>query len=243
MSDRAYFPIFLDRIPDLREMSTEERGTFLLWLCDYVETGAVPEDISDRFLRTVFNGFCFGIDSSRLNYEKLCERNKENGKKGGRPKKPEVSEKQMVSGKANGFEENPKKQMVYQETQKIQEQDQEQDKDKDNIHSAEESAPHADVVQIIDYLNEQAGTSFKASTKPTQQHINARMSEGFTVEDFKTVISSKCAEWIGTEWAKFLRPQTLFGTKFESYLNAAGTARKEDEHDAGYWDQFGEEAF
>ena len=41
----------------------------------------------------------------------------------------------------------------------------------------------------------------------------------FTVEDFKTVIDKKSLEWMGTEREKYLRPQTLFGTKFESYLN------------------------
>lgn len=73
--------------------------------------------------------------------------------------------------------------------------------------------------EIILYLNKKAGTSYKPNSKTTQQHINARLSEGFTVEDFKTVIDKKCAEWLGTEWEKYLRPTTLFGTKFENYLN------------------------
>jgi len=79
---------------------------------------------------------------------------------------------------------------------------------------------------IIEYLNEKAKTAYKSKTKATQQHINARLAEGFTVDDFKNVIDKKCAEWIGTEWEKFLRPSTLFGTKFEQYLNAPITARK-----------------
>ena len=49
--------------------------------------------------------------------------------------------------------------------------------------------------------------------------INARLKEGFTVEDFKTVIDKKVDEWKGTELEQYLRPDTLFGTKFESYLN------------------------
>ena len=59
-----------------------------------------------------------------------------------------------------------------------------------------------------------------------QKHIKARLSEGFTIEDFKTVIDKKCAEWLGTDYEQYLRPQTLFGTKFESYLNAPSKARK-----------------
>lgn len=73
---------------------------------------------------------------------------------------------------------------------------------------------------VIAYLNEKAGTRYRATSKATSQHIHARLEEGFTVDDFKTVIDKKCAEWIGTDFAQYLRPATLFGTKFESYLNA-----------------------
>lgn len=76
------------------------------------------------------------------------------------------------------------------------------------------------IVEIVSYLNEKAGTEFRATSKDTQRHINARLGEGFTVEDFKLVIDKKVTEWKGTNMAQYLRPQTLFGTKFESYLNA-----------------------
>jgi hypothetical protein len=45
------------------------------------------------------------------------------------------------------------------------------------------------------------------------------MNEGFTVGDFKKVIDNKTAEWLDTKMEQYLRPETLFGTKFESYLN------------------------
>ena len=73
---------------------------------------------------------------------------------------------------------------------------------------------------IIEYLNKKAGTKYRASSKKTKSCIHARLAEGFTLEDFKTVIDKKCEEWIGTEYEQYLRPETLFGTKFESYLNA-----------------------
>ena len=75
-------------------------------------------------------------------------------------------------------------------------------------------------IYIVEYLNSKTGANYKATTKKTQTCIHARLAEGFTVDDFKTVIDKKCDEWIGTEWEKFLRPETLFGTKFEGYLNA-----------------------
>ena len=75
-------------------------------------------------------------------------------------------------------------------------------------------------VEIVDYLNSAIGTQYRAETATTKKHIDARLNEGFTVDDFKTVIDKKAAEWLGTEMEKYLRPETLFGTKFESYLNA-----------------------
>ena len=78
---------------------------------------------------------------------------------------------------------------------------------------------HESYHEIITYLNDKAGTAYRSSSKKTQSCINARFKEGFTIDDFKTVIDKKCMGWIGTEFEKFLRPETLFGTKFESYLN------------------------
>lgn len=89
---------------------------------------------------------------------------------------------------------------------------------------------------VIDYLNQKAGTAYRAGSKATQAHINARVAEGFTLEDFRKVIDNKVEDWKGTEWEKFLRPETLFGTKFESYLNAK--AKPEKKRDASLDDIF-----
>ncbi|HFI0351926.1 TPA: conserved phage C-terminal domain-containing protein [Streptococcus suis] len=75
------------------------------------------------------------------------------------------------------------------------------------------------ISEVILYLNQVAGTRFTAGSQATQKHINARLKEGYTLEDFKQVIDTKTSEWQGTEFAKFLRPVTLFGTKFENYIN------------------------
>lgn len=73
---------------------------------------------------------------------------------------------------------------------------------------------------IVEYLNEKAGTKYKPTTAKTKKAIHSRLAEGFTLDDFKAVIDKKCAEWLGTEWERYLRPETLFGTKFEGYLNS-----------------------
>ena len=74
--------------------------------------------------------------------------------------------------------------------------------------------------EIVSYLNERLGTRYRSSTQKTRKMIKARWNEGFRLQDFKDVIDKKAVEWIGNkEMEKYLRPVTLFSTKFESYLN------------------------
>lgn len=78
-----------------------------------------------------------------------------------------------------------------------------------------------DIDNIICRLNEKSGKNYRATNKATQEHIRARLTEGYTVEDFYTVIDKKCEEWLGTPMEQYLRPATLFNReKFEGYLNA-----------------------
>ena len=72
---------------------------------------------------------------------------------------------------------------------------------------------------IVTFLNSTVGSNYKSTTGKTRKLIAARLAEGFTVDDFKTVITKKAEEWTGTDMAQYLRPETLFGTKFEGYLN------------------------
>lgn len=78
----------------------------------------------------------------------------------------------------------------------------------------------AATAEVISYLNQKIGSRYSPTSKDTKSHISARLKEGYTVEDFKTVIDKKTDEWLGDpKMCQFLRPKTLFGTKFESYLN------------------------
>ena len=72
---------------------------------------------------------------------------------------------------------------------------------------------------IVDLLNSQTSAKYKYTTPKTQSLIRARLKEGFTLEDFEKVICKMTRKWKGTEWEQYLRPETLFGTKFEGYLN------------------------
>jgi len=74
--------------------------------------------------------------------------------------------------------------------------------------------------EIIEYLNEKSGKNFQWTAQETQKHIAARWKAGFKLDDFRRVIENKAAKWKGdVKYDDYLRPQTLFGGKFEAYLN------------------------
>lgn len=105
-----------------------------------------------------------------------------------------------------------------------------------NILSPSSTAyPYRDV---INYLNQQTGKHYKSTTKKNQTVIRARTDEGFTLDDFKKVIDNKVSEWKGTDMEKYLRPETLFGTKFEGYLNQQQPNAVDEEWKKQYEDVF-----
>ena len=89
-----------------------------------------------------------------------------------------------------------------------------------DINTLSSNSTRAPYKEIIEYLNEKTGRQYKHTAKANQRVIKARMNEGYTLEDFKTVIDKKYDEWNNdTKMKKFLRPETLFSTNFDRYLN------------------------
>lgn len=164
-------------------------------------------------------------------YEQKCERNRINGMKGGRPKaenpknRTVISKTERLSEKPNGFFQNPN------DNDKIR-QDIE-----NGIGELQESVPDEyDIpLSLISYLNQKTGSSYTA-TDQIRELIERRISEGYTVEQMRSVIDKKCAEWsCDGKMRSYLRPSTLFGDRFEEYLNAPEPAeveekRKSSEH-------------
>lgn len=74
---------------------------------------------------------------------------------------------------------------------------------------------------IIKHLNYMTGYQFRSNTAETKALIRARLNDGFTIDDFKEVVNTKAKQWLHDENYKYLRPKTLFGTKFEGYLQEA----------------------
>lgn len=79
--------------------------------------------------------------------------------------------------------------------------------------------------QVVEYLNQKSNKHFR-STVATTKLIKARLKEGFLIDDFYRVIDNQCSKWLNDpKMNDYLRPQTLFGTKFESYLNTTKTKK------------------
>lgn len=121
-------------------------------------------------------------------------------------------------------EKNKSVQMYNERTPEIdieleKELDKELDKDKENMSGSKEQ-DNIPYKEIVDYLNEKTGKNFKVGTDATRRVIKARFAEKNTLEDFKKVIDIKSAEWRNdAKMQRYLQPSTLFGTKFEGYLN------------------------
>ena len=102
------------------------------------------------------------------------------------------------------------------------------------------------IKEIIVYLNEKAGKNFRPTKADTIKLITARLNEGFKIDDLKKVIEIKTPQWKDTEWDKYLRPKTLFGNKFEDYLNEKIIKKKgagkngyiERDRSASWFDEF-----
>jgi uncharacterized phage protein (TIGR02220 family) len=85
--------------------------------------------------------------------------------------------------------------------------------------STEASYPNEVYEEIINFLNQATGKNYKTNSVINRKFITQRLNDGFTIDDFRQVISVKSANWLNSKMEQFLRPETLFSNKFESYLN------------------------
>ena len=91
------------------------------------------------------------------------------------------------------------------------------EKKKDNVELKPDPIPYK---EIIDYLNQRTGSKYRHTAAGHKSLIKARWNENYTLEQFKQVIDNKCADWLNDSyWSNYLQPSTLFGNKFDQYLN------------------------
>lgn len=91
------------------------------------------------------------------------------------------------------------------------------------IDKEKEPPPFA---EIVSYLNEKTGYHYESTSESTKRLIRARYHDGYTYQDFVQVIDAKCTEWLNDVRMKsYLRPETLFSTKFSTYLGQSSAQR------------------
>lgn len=213
------FVLYTSYNDQIKLLNMEQRGLLLTAIIQFASGCELPE--MDGMTQMAFAFIRSDMERDAEKYRQTCEARKEAGKSGGRPK----------AKKANGFSEKAKKANGFSEKQsKAKKPDNEYEDEDDDDYDSERvvSAPAYPYKDVIDYLNQKAGTQFKDKSKDSRRHIKARFDEGFTMDDFKKVIDGRVKAWKGDpKMCEYLRPSTLFGSKFEAYLNAKpGSANK-----------------
>lgn len=229
--------IFDSYIDAGQKLKPSERKEYYCALVEYLAYGKEPERLkgsSDAIWTAIFPSL------------ELSRKRSESGSKGGQKKQAnqELATKQnedllaskttskteantVANGKANGVAKSKSNSKSNSK------------EDISNDISKKKGSDLSEITEIVDYLNEKANTSFRPSAEYAKTHIRARLREGFTIDDFKTVIDGRVKAWANNpKMSEYLRPQTLFGTKFESYLNASKAKPKTDEEE---WDELFEE--
>ena len=198
-----------------RHMTPEQFGRLMFALFDSDSNPNVDEDIAIAY---EFMSLQKKIDAEK--YAKKCEQNRINGAKGGAPvgnknasKQPKTTENNRTDslGCLNNLNEN---------------ENGNENKDGDG----NEPVPDNDLpLSLISYLNKKTGSSYRM-TDQIRTLINERLSEGYTIEQMKSVIDKKCTEWsCDGKMRSYLRPSTLFGERFEEYINAPVPMEVEEE--------------
>lgn len=224
---RDNITIYRTQTDAIRKLDAEDFKTVMLTMIDYVMDNKQPDCTGTSLI--IFELVKPLLDKNNANYENAKKRNQANRERIGSESERTVSESErtdseqrpkckMLNVKSNMSNDkcdmsNVKSEMINDKSEML--------KGKDILSDKSDSTrPVYPYREIIEYLNSKAGTNFRVNSKDTRKHIKARIDEGFTVNDFKTVIDRKVTEWGNNpDMVQYLRPSTLFGTKFESYLN------------------------
>lgn len=196
---REYFCAFHSMTSAMRKLSDAEVGRLFRGLLHYSETGEQPTNLQGRE-ELLFDVFSQQIDRERERYNDICARNKAN---------------RIANDKTTRDDSSP---LVTTRHHSSQEKEKDKDEEKEKRKDEEKDKRNDNISRVFGLLNERTGKHFRAVGQ-SRAHVNARFAEGYTLEDFETVIDKKCAEWLGTDMERYLRPETLFGSKFDGYLN------------------------
>jgi len=203
----------------VKDLSDEDVGKLFKGILNYVNTG---ESGLTGLMNSVFVYIQKDIDKNEESYQQKCKKNKENINKRWNKENQDIQTNTNVYERIPNDTDNNHISYITNHNSLINNQE------KDNRVIGEEEKTKVEVLdnnskiyhEVISYLNQVCGTSYRPTSKESQKHIKARLNDGFNVDDFKKVIDNMAYKWLKDEkMNRYLRPETLFGTKFESYLN------------------------
>ena len=205
------FTIYKEYYELISLLSEKEQQELLLAITKYMFEDIEPA-LNEKQTK-IFNNLKRPLDISKNN----SKRSRGNGAPSGNQNAKKTNQIQTEKQTENKPEDNPEENQTIDQKQTHQ--------DVNVIVNV-----NVDVIkEIINYLNLKTNSNYSYSSDKNQRLINARINEGYTIEDFKIVIDKKYREWKGTEFEKFLRPETLFSNKFEGYLNQKRSSSAQDE--------------
>lgn len=202
---REYFQAYHSYREALGPLTDAERGRLFTALLAYSATGEEPRLPGNE--RFVFPSMRQQIDRDARRYEEKCAVNRRNARQ----------------RTANGSERLPSPAFAAKEKEK--EKTKEKAKEKEKLLSGKPDLRAGEIAAVVAYLNRKLGTHYRPGTVATAAQIRQRLDEGLTVADLQRAVDNKCADWDHEpepgrkDMRPYLRPETLFGPKCESYAN------------------------
>ena len=198
-SEQKGFVVYGDTKAVVDELSDEQAGRLFRGMLEYFVDGDDPD--FDDVLKLVFIPIRQQMDRNADKYNKMCDRNRENAKKRwdavgcGRIRSDAVDAN--INTNTNT------------------------DTNKDTGTNTESPEQSDDIsLSLVSYLNSKTGSSY-SDTEQVRELIESKLDDGYSIEDLKSVIDKKSVEWsCDGKMRSYLRPSTLFGDKFEEYLNS-----------------------
>lgn len=203
------------------QLTDEEAGKLIKGIFQYATTG---ENKLEGYLNIIFIPIKNEIDKNEERYIKVCERNKKNIEK-----RWDTKNTTGKSGIPNDTKNTDNHNHIHLENKSNSNRGMgEEEEKKETFKDTDDDGLLSEISKkVIEHLNKIAGTNFRYTSKLNKSKINARLNEGYKLDDFIDVINKKHKEWQGTEFERYLCPETLFGNKFEKYLNQKEIVKKE----------------
>jgi len=213
-SEKENILILLGDYVAVRNFSNTDAGKLFHTICRYA-LGENIGDLEDK-IQVAFSFFKVRLDENRKNWEKTRIERKKAGRLGGLAKQANANfakqNKQTVANLPVNVSDSVSDSVSVNDIN-----------DSVSVNYIKKKAsPSEEVITILEDLNKRTKSKkgFSPLAQCNQNLIKARMSEGFTVENFITVNEKKVKQWLhDPEMSKYLRPETLYGKKFDGYLN------------------------